>query len=138
MLRLMSGLILVTVLAVAGCRTAPLYNATDVNFASPASTSAARLTLDDYRNAIIRGGAKRGWTFEDAGPGHLVGSVTVRGKHHAKVDVMFDTEQFSITHKASQNLNYNPSRQQIHPNYNSWVSNLQQEIQAEITLMQAG
>lgn len=138
MLRQVSGLALVTALALAGCRSAPIYNATEIDFATPASAAPAALTLDDYRSAIIRGGAKRNWTFEDAGPGHLVGSVAVRGKHFATVDVIFDTEEFSITHKTSQNLNYNPSKQEIHPNYNSWVANLQNDIQAEIALMGAG
>ncbi len=136
MLNLFRGFLLVSLVAVAGCRVAPLYNATDVAFAQPA-VAAKQLRMSDYRNAIIRAGANRGWTFEDAGAGHLVGKVNVRGKHSASVDVTFTQESFSIAHKSSQNLNYDASTNQIHPNYNSWVKLLQQEIQTEITRLKA-
>ena len=56
----------------------------------------------------------------------------------ATVDVNFDTEAFSITYKDSQNLNHDASRSEIHPNYNSWVQNLQKDIQSEIALMRSG
>ena len=126
------GLVLVTLIAVAGCRAAPLYNANSVAFALPA-TSTQSLSLEDTKRAIITGGSFRGWTFEDVGPGQLVGKVNVRNKHFATVDITFDTETFSINYKSSQNLNYNADRKEIHPNYNNWVQNLQQDIQKEIT-----
>lgn len=131
----LKGALIVTMLAVAGCRAAPLYNATDLTFAQPATQ--ATLSLEDYKKAIIRAGAKRNWSFEEAGPGHLIGSVAVRAKHFATVDVTFDTEQFSITYNNSRNLNYNAGRNEIHPNYNTWVKNLQKDIQAEITRLKA-
>ena len=132
---LLKGAILVTMRAIAGCRAAPIYNATDLAFAQPAAQ--ASLTLEDYKKAIIRAGAKRNWTFEEAAPGHLIGNVAVRAKHFATVDVTFDTEKFSITYNASRNLNYSASRNEIHPNYNAWVQNLQKDIQAEITRLKA-
>lgn len=135
--RYVSALILFTALVLAGCRTAPIYNPQDVAFAAPAISMTTPLALDDYKRAIIRGGAKRGWVFEEAGPGHLIGKIAVRGKHFATVDVNFDTRKFSITYKSSQNLKYNPELQQIHENYNSWVANLQSDIQSEITQMKA-
>jgi hypothetical protein len=137
MTRALAGLVLIAAVALAGCRTAPLYDASDIAFNNPPTSVKRVLTQDDYRDAIIRGGAKRNWTFEDAGPGHLVGSVGVRGKHFATVDVVFDTERFSITHKTSTNLNYNGDTRVIHPNYNSWVHLLQDDIQSEITRLKA-
>jgi hypothetical protein len=135
--KLFAGLALIAVLALAGCRTAPLYDASGVAFTTPPTSVKRVLTMDDYKDAIIRGGAKRSWTFEDGGPGHLIGTVNVRGKHSATVDIVFDTESFSITHKASRNLNYDASTRTIHPNYNSWVHLLESEIQSEITQMKA-
>jgi len=135
--RFIAGLALITVLAIAGCRAAPMYSPSDIAFATPPTSAVKMLTIDDYKNAIIRGGSKRGWTFQDEGPGHLVGNVAVRNKHFATVDVFFDTENFTIAYKSSQNLNYNASRGEIHPNYNSWIQNLQNDIQAEITQMKA-
>ncbi len=135
--RLIAGLTLIATLALAGCRAAPLYSPSDIAFAEPPTTVTKVLTMEDYKNAIIRGGSKRGWTFQEEEPGHLVGNVAVRNKHFATVDVFFDTESFSISYKSSQNLNYNAGRNEIHPNYNSWIQNLQGEIQAEITQMNA-
>lgn len=135
--RFFAGLALVAVLVLTGCRTAPLYDATEIAFTTPPTSVARVLTMDDYKDAIIRGGSRRSWTFTDGGPGHLIGSVNVRGKHSATVDIIFDTETFSITHKSSQNLNYNAESRQIHPNYNSWIHLLENEIQAEITRMKA-
>lgn len=137
-MRFFPRVVLVLALGIAGCRAAPLYTAEDIAFAAAPVATSRSYTLDDYRGAIIRAGAKRGWTFTEQAPGHLVGNVAVRAKHFATVDVLFDTETFSIRHKESRNLNYNASRNEIHPNYNSWVSLLQQDIQAEITLMKAG
>lgn len=137
MLRIVPALAVAVVIAVAGCRAAPIHNPSDIAFPEPAVSGKPTLTLEDYRNAIIRAGARRGWTFEEEAPGHLIGNVAVRGKHFATVDVLFDTEQFSIKYRDSRNLNYNPSRGEIHPNYNSWVTNLQKDIQAEIIQMEA-
>lgn len=133
--RSMSMVLLLAAVAVAGCRAEPVYNATDIAYA-PAATVTRSLTSTDYKNAIIRAGAERGWTFQDAGPGHLVGNLAVRGKHFATVDVFYDTESFTITYKDSRNLEYDPATRQIHPNYNSWVQNLQQDIQAEVTRLE--
>jgi hypothetical protein len=112
----------------------PVYNATDVAYSPAVATTS--LSRADYKNAIIRAGTQRGWTFQDAGPGHLIGNLAVRGKHFATVDVLYDTESFTINYRDSRNLEYDPATRQIHPNYNSWVQNLQQEIQAEVTRME--
>jgi hypothetical protein len=131
----MATLLLVAAVAVAGCRAETVYNPTDVAYA-PAATATQALTQTDYKNAIIRAGTQRGWTFEDAGPGHLIGNIAVRGKHFATVDVFYDTDSFTINYKNSRNLEYDPAKNEIHTNYNSWIRNLQQDIQAEVTRME--
>jgi hypothetical protein len=128
-------MLVVAAVAVAGCRAETVYNPTDVAYA-PAATQTRALSRNDYKNAIIRAGTQRGWTFQDAGPGHLVGNIAVRGKHFATVDVFYDTEEFTINYKDSRNLEYDPATGKIHSNYNSWVTNLQQEIQAEVTRLE--
>jgi hypothetical protein len=133
--RPIAALLLVAAVAVAGCRAETVYNPTDIAYA-PAATTTRSLTQTDYKNAIIRAGTQRGWTFQDAGPGHLVGNLAVRGKHFATVDVFYDTESFTINYKDSRNLEYDPATRQIHTNYNSWVSNLQQDIQTEVTRLE--
>lgn len=128
-------LLVVAAVAVAGCRAETVYNPTDIAYA-PAATTTRALTRTDYKNAIIRAGVQRGWTFEDAGPGHLLGNLAVRGKHFATVDVYYDTDSFTINYRDSRNLNYDPATRQIHPNYNTWVNNLQQDIQTEVTRLE--
>lgn len=135
MRRTLTVLLALATAAVAGCRAEQVYNPTDIAYA-PAATVTRSLTSTDYKNAIIRAGTQRGWTFQDAGPGHLVGNLAVRGKHFATVDVFYDSEEFTINYKDSRNLDYDPATRQIHPNYNAWITNLQQDIQAEVTRLE--
>ena len=131
----LNALLLVAAVAIGGCSAETVYNPTDIAYA-PAATSTRKLTQTDYKNAIIRAGAQRGWTFQDAGPGHLIGNLAVRGKHFASVDIFYDTKSFTINYKNSQNLDYNPANGTIHRNYNSWVTNLRQDIQSEVARME--
>ena len=136
MRRSMSVLLAVAAIAVAGCRGEPIYSPTDVAYAPAATTTSGTLTRTDYKNAIIRAGLRRGWRFEDAGAGHLIGNLAVRGKHFATVDVFYDKQAFTISYRDSRNLEYDPATRQIHQNYNTWVTNLQQDIQAEVTRLE--
>ncbi|MEM0923293.1 MAG: hypothetical protein AAGF44_00680 [Pseudomonadota bacterium] len=128
--RLLTFGLIAAMLVLAGCRTAPLRNVQEQPFAA-SSTGAP---LAEVEKAIIRAGANRGWIFAREAPGHLIGNVTVRGKHFAEVDLFYTREQFSILHRTSRNLNYDAGKNVIHPNYNSWVSLLEQDIQKEIQI----
>ncbi|MDT8344882.1 MAG: hypothetical protein RQ752_10685 [Thermohalobaculum sp.] len=130
-------LVIALSLVLAGGRVAPLYDAIDVAYGVGPRSTAKQYSLDDYRAAIIRAGAKRGWIFTDERPGHLIGNIIVRGKHFVEIDVKFNTENFSINYKSSRNLNYDPVRYEIHPNYNSWITNLEQDIQIEVVRMKS-
>lgn len=136
-MKLLTVVALVGVMAVAGCRTAQVANVQSQTYGSSGLGYADRLTLEDYEKAIVKAGSKRGWLFSRVAPGHLVGTVEVRGKHKAVVDVMFDTKTFSILYKDSSHLNYDPATKKIHPNYNSWVKLLEQDIRAEIQALKA-
>ena len=126
-------IVLLAVVVLAGCRgTVPIENVKNASYGTPSYTVTAPLTLDEYEQAIIRAGSKRNWVFERVGPGHLVGTNVVRGKHTAIVDVIFNAETFSITYKDSNNLKYDAATQEIHPNYNSWVDLLKGDIQTEL------
>ena len=135
--KFLASLTLIAILALAGCRAAPMYNATDVVFTQPLTTVEKVLTIEDYKNAIRMSGTDRSWTFVEAGPGHLQASVVVRKKHFATVDILFDTKSFSVTYKSSENLNYHAGSGEIHPRYNQWIMKLQKDIQAEIAKLKA-
>lgn len=117
--------------ALAGCRAGqPVYNVTSASYAT---ASARKPSMGQVERAIIRAGAKRGWSFTPVAPGQLQGSTVVRGKHRATVTVVYSRSDFSIQYKDSQNMEYDPATGNIHPNYNSWVRLLEQDIRAEIS-----
>ena len=66
--------------------------------------------------------------MESRGPGLMRGVLNIRD-HQALVDIPFDSQRFSIRYAGSSNLNYDGTN--IHPNYNSWVQNLQRAIMSQ-------
>lgn len=110
-------------LAIASCRTAPVYNVQSSTMATSASAS-----LEDVSRTIKQAGAGLGWQMVEKGPGHIEGKLLIR-KHMAQVDIRFDTKTFSIIYQDSANLKYDGSV--IHNNYNGWVQNLEKAILAQ-------
>lgn len=92
------------------------------------------LTLQAVSQAIVRAGARRGWSVVQVRPGVLVATLNIRS-HQAVVDIVHTTTVFSITYKSSVNLQYNASRQLIHRNYNSWITNLRGDIMSEVSIL---
>jgi len=83
--------------------------------------------------AIKEAGTRRGWIMETAEPGHIVALIRVR-QHMAQVDIRFDRQRFSINYRNSENLHYNAARSTIHRSYNTWVTNLRNDIQSTVPL----
>ncbi len=125
-------LTLLLTVTLAACTTAALQNVNSAKYGVSATDS--QRTLSQYETAIIRAGADRGWVFQRIAPGHLEGTIDVRDRHRATVDIYFDTEEFSIIYKDSDNLNYDAAGNTIHRNYNNWVNNLEQDIVREVQL----
>lgn len=86
--------------------------------------------------AILLGLADRGWGGKIVRVGTIEGSILVRGKHRAKVQIHYDLNRYSIIYKNSQHLDYDPRRQTIHRNYNRWVVNLQSSIDKRLVEVQ--
>jgi hypothetical protein len=84
-----------------------------------------RGSLAERALAIRRAGAGLGWVMQDVAPGRFRGTLNLRS-HQALVDIPFDAQRFQIRYAGSTNLNASPGV--IHPNYNSWVQNLQAAI----------
>ena len=128
---------IVVVLVLVGlvsCRTSPLVNFENI---SVATVSGKPLTLDQVKQAIIRGGATRGWTMAIVSPGHIVGTLQIR-RHTAIVDINYDTQKYSIRYKDSVNLRYNKwedGTESIHSNYSGWLSNLRRDINKALMSM---
>ncbi|MBK1699098.1 hypothetical protein CKO21_17785 [Rhodovibrio salinarum] len=125
-LRLVAAVLLVA--ALAGCRTSDIYNVQEASLSAPPSTE-----MMEVENAIKRAGGRLGWQIQRADPdqpGHLIGRLPIRS-HVAVVDIMHNTQTFSITYKDSTNLKYDAAEGKIHSNYNGWVQNLRTEIVRE-------
>jgi len=117
------------ILVAAGCRGAvPVYNVAD----APVAASKPNPSLDDVDKAIQRAGATLGWQMKQTKPGHMLGTLNLR-KHVAVVDVNYSAKSYSIKYKDSTELDYDG--QNIHPNYNGWIQNLDKAIKAQLSNM---
>jgi len=113
-----------------GCRIAPIYNVSG----DAVQSNRPNLTMSDVQKAITRAGATLGWQMEDAGPGHMIGTLHLRN-HVAVVDITYDTKSYSIKYKDSTNLQYDAAKGEIHKNYNGWVQNLENGIRVQLATM---
>lgn len=93
------------------------------------------LTLDEVKRTIQMAAMLKNWSLEDKGPGAMVATLNVRGKHTIVVDVSYTASSYSFTYNNSAvNMNYTQDGGQgvIHPNYNKWVQDLRKAIQIEL------
>jgi len=112
-------------LILAGCRSNPVLNIENAPI-----TIAAKHSSADIKKAIVRAGAGLGWNMKAKKSGHIVATLYLR-EHVAIVDIKYSNKSYSITYKDSTNLNYDGTN--IHKNYNGWVTNLNRQIQAQLT-----
>ena len=120
-----------SVLMFAGCRSAPVHNVQD---ATIVSATGKQVTMEQFKQAVVRAGAALGWSMKSVSDGHIVGTLYLRD-HMAQVDINYTTSAYSINYKDSSNLKYNAEDNSIHSNYNGWVQNLQRNIQAQMSLL---
>jgi len=119
---------LLGVLLIVGCRAAvPVYNVSS----APVTTNKPA-SIDEIEKAIIRAGVGLGWQMVSRGKGKVEGTLVLR-EHRAVVDIDYDAKNFNIKYKDSTKLDYDGEK--IHPNYNSWVQNLDRAIRAQLTAM---
>lgn len=124
---LLASAMLATAPAHAG-RDAPILNVTD----TPVTwLPGVERNEDKVARAIITACARLGWVCSITAPGKITGRLNLRS-HQADVRIPYSTETFSILYVASENLRYDAEENTIHRNYNSWVLNLQRQINAEL------
>jgi hypothetical protein len=114
--------------ALAG-RTEPIKNPSNI----PVAWNKARQpTLDEIGRAIVTGCSVADWQCGVAKPGQ-VRAVLYVGRHMAECLIEFDTSNFSITYVNSSTLLYDAKKNKIHRNYNLWVADLINKINAAIS-----
>jgi len=109
------------------CTGNPIRNVED----APVNASNANYDLSDVSKAIKSAGTALGWQMKEQTPGHIVGTLHVRS-HMAQVDITYTLDEYSITYKDSQNLKYDAGAGTIHRNYNGWIQNLTNGINAQL------
>lgn len=112
----------VSVLAISvGCM-APVYNVANRPIV-PAGGKPK--TLNEVKAAILEAGRARRWTMTEIEPGHLEATVRPGGRV-AVVDIRYSTTSYSISYKRTEGVEYDGTK--IYSRYNTWIENLQQEI----------
>ncbi len=124
----LSILLFMVLLSLASCgRNQPLVNVEAAPFRASENADLGQMTA-----AIVAAGTGRGWNMVPQSPGNIKGDILVRGKHEVVVDIVYDTENFSILYDSSNNMNYQlrDGERRIHPSYMKWIKYLRQDIQA--------
>lgn len=122
--------VMVAVLFTLGsCRTAPIYNADKISLKN---VETHKLSQKQVEGAILKSCEALRWRAKVSKPGVISAIYQGRG-YMAVVEIPYDSQQFSIIYKESENLNENGGM--IHKNYNVWVQNLEQRIRTEIAML---
>lgn len=111
----------VAILAACQMRLQPVYNVSE----HPITAVSHRLSINQVRQVILTAGAERGWVMEQIGSNTIRATLRLRD-HVAVADIVYTSSAFSIAYQSSSNLLYADGK--IHRNYNSWISNLEQDI----------
>jgi hypothetical protein len=110
----------------------PVINYEDVLVSS---ASGQRLTPAQVKQAIQSAAAAKQWVLRDQGPGRMLATLNVRGKHTVMTEITYSPEKFSVVYNDSTNMDYSPGpdgKGSIHPFYNRWVQDLKEAIRTSL------
>ena len=123
-------------LALAASAPGPAFAAVDLiewKDVAAVTGSGKPATAEEIKRAFMVGGARRGWTFTEAGPDKMVFTVVVR-THTLLMELTYGPGKFSLTYKDSTNLDFRDEagKRTIHRNYVNWNNNLMNDARAEL------
>ncbi|WP_419678068.1 hypothetical protein ACN2EN_01455 [Aliarcobacter lanthieri] len=119
---------IVGLFVLAGCRGGTaVYNVPTSEVGVQKGTSE-----DQVYQAIKTAGSQLGWIITKTKPGLAQGQLNIR-THMATVEIPYSTTSYAINYKNSMNLGYDSTKQTIHPNYNGWVTNLDNAIKVQLS-----
>jgi len=96
------------------------------------SATAPGLTETVMAERIRTAGAGKGWRVESEAPGRMTLRTIVGGKHMVWVDVTYTTSGYTFRYVDSAQMRYRPDTKVIHPNYNLWIRQLAETINAAL------
>jgi len=114
------GALFTVAAALSGCTGNPVYTAKET---FPADKD---FTNDRMSRAIVTSLIEREWTVQSAQPGLIKAAITVRGEHHAEIDIPYTSNSVEIDYRDSRGLNYKDGR--IHGTYNRWIGYLRDDV----------
>lgn len=112
----------------AGCATAPVLD-------SPRAVDVpGNPTMEEVEEAILDAMRNRGWAVHEKKRGEIIADLNVRD-HFARVGITYNTGAIAIEYMDSRNLEYEvvDGEQRIHGNFNSWLTNLSNDIQRNLS-----
>ena len=112
-------------LTLVGC--ASLRPIAPMTYPVPAESS----ELVKVKKGILAGAVERGWTYKELG-GNKVELTLLNRKHKVVVDVAYNTKDYTVTYKDSENMKYDKEKNAIHGKYANWVRNLNASIQKNL------
>ncbi len=125
-------LVLLALLLLAGCRSAPLVNIDRVNI-PPMNEKNSQVAMEKITKAIVQAGAGLGWEMRVTRPGQILGTLRDRDDV-AAVDIPYSNTSYSIRYRESSNLLYDASKKTIHRSYNGWIQELDHAIRAQLSM----
>lgn len=84
-------------------------------------------SLKKVEAAITKAAIDRGWVKKAVNANTMELILNLR-EHQVVIDVKYDTNNYEMIYKSSQNMNYNPEHQTIHKKYSMWLGNLKRSI----------
>ena len=119
-------------LAFCGLLLAPVaaaYADPVLNISNHPVTNLKKMSLDEVRKGIIRGGLRYKWVFEDEAPGKLKASQ-FEGRLSAVISITYSETDYSITLLESMGLDQKGN--QIRSRYTRWIQLLTRNIDAQL------
>lgn len=95
----------------------------------PTGTVPAGVTSAQVRQAVEAACGDYGWQLADGATADEYVAMQLKGKHMAKVRILFTDGTYTIGYLDSSNLKYNEDKGNVSRHYNTWVNNLSQALQ---------
>jgi len=91
-------------------------------------------SMEEVEDAILDAMRNRGWAVHEKKRGEIIADLNVRS-HFARVGITYNTGAIAIEYMDSRNLEYDVDggEQRIHGNFNSWLTNLSNDIQRNLS-----
>lgn len=120
-------LLLVAAFWLAGCATAPVLD-------SPRAIDVPNnVSMEEVEDAILDAMRDRGWGVHERNRGEIIADLNLRS-HFARVGITYNPGAIAIEYMESRNLDYEvvDGEEHIHDNFNSWLTNLANDIQRNL------